>query len=182
MTTAADTRTIVPQGTWTADPLHSNAGFEVQHGGVSTFRGGFEPVEARLVSGDDGVSLEGAVRVETISIEDENLRPHLLSPEFFDSERNPEVGFHTTEVTGSADELRVRGELSLAGVSLPVEASGRIRGPVETGAGEKISLSLEARIDRTAYGMNWQMELPGGEPMLGNEVKLVVELELNREA
>jgi polyisoprenoid-binding protein YceI len=182
MTTTTDTRTIVPHGTWTVDPLHSNASFEVEHGGVSTFRGAFTPVDARLVSGDDGVSLEGGVRAETISIDDENLRPHLLSPEFFDVERNPEVGFRSTEVSGSADDLHVRGELALAGVSLPVEADGRVRGPVDTGAGEKISLSLEATIDRTAYGMNWQMDLPGGEPMLGNEVKLVVELELNREA
>ena len=181
MTTATTTDRLVPQGTWAVDPIHSNASFEVEHGGVSTFRGGFKPVDAKLVSADDGVSLDGGVRVETISISDDNIRPHVLSPEFFDVERNPDVSFHSTEISGSADDLTVRGELSLAGVSLPVEAKGRIRGPVDTGAGEKISLSLETTIDRTAYGMNWQMDLPGGESMLGNDVKLVVELELNRE-
>ncbi len=180
--TTATADTLVPHGTWTADALHSNANFEVEHGGVSTFRGGFKPIGAKLVSGDDGVSLEGGVKVGTISIDDDNIRPHLLSPDFFDVERNPDVRFRSTEITGSADELTVRGELALAGVSLPVEAKGRVRGPVDTGAGEKISVSLETTIDRTAYGMNWQMELPGGESALGNEVKLVVELELNRGA
>ena len=182
MTTTTGTRTIVPHGTWVADALHSNANFEVEHGGVSTFRGGFKPIDAKLISGDDGVSLEGGVKVETISIDDDNIRPHLLSPDFFDAERNPDVSFRSTEITGSADDLTVRGELAFAGVSLPVEASGRIRGPVATPAGDKVALSLEATIDRTDYGMNWQMDLPGGGSILGNDVKLIVELELNREA
>jgi polyisoprenoid-binding protein YceI len=182
MTTATGTDTLVPQGTWTADPLHSNASFEVEHSGVSTFRGGFKPIDARLVSGEDGPRLEGAVKVETISIDDDNIRPHLLSPEFFDAERNPEVSFRSSEIAGTSDDLTVRGELALAGVSLPVEAKGRLRGPVDTGAGDKVALSLKATIDRTAYGMTWQMELPGGGSILGNDVKLIVELELNREA
>jgi polyisoprenoid-binding protein YceI len=182
MTTATGAETVVPQGTWTADALHSNANFEVEHGGVSTFRGGFKPIDARLVSGDDGLRLEGTVEVESISIDDDNIRPHLLSPEFFDAERNPEVTFRSTEIAGSPDDLAVRGDLALAGISLPVEAKGRLRGPVETPAGEKVALSLETTIDRTAYGMNWQMDLPGGGSMLGNDVKLIVELELNREA
>jgi polyisoprenoid-binding protein YceI len=180
MTTA--TTTIVPQGTWSADALHSNANFEVEHGGVATFRGGFKPIDAKLVSGHDGLLLEGTVRVETISIDDENIRPHLLSPEFFDAERNPEVSFRSTAIDGGATDLTVRGELAFAGVSLPVEAKGRIRGPVSTPAAEKVALSLEATIDRTDYGMNWQMDLPAGGSMLGNDVKLIVELELNREA
>ena len=171
----------IPTGTWVADQTHSNATFEVEHAGVSTFRGGFKPIEAKLVAGDGGTTLEGSVAVDSISIDDENIRPHLLSPEFFDADRNPSVEFRSTEISGAADDLTVRGDLALAGVSLPVEARGRIRGPVDTPAGEKLALSLEATIDRTAYGMNWQMELPGGGSMLGNDVKLIVELELNRE-
>jgi polyisoprenoid-binding protein YceI len=178
--TTATTDTLVPQGTWTADALHSNANFEVEHGGVSTFRGGFKPVDARLVSDDSGLSLEGTVAVDSISIDDENIRPHVLSPEFFDAERNPEVTFRSTEITGGADDLHVKGDLALAGISLPVEARGSVRGPVDTPAGTKVALSLEATIDRTDYGMNWQMDLPAGGSILGNDVKLIVELELNQ--
>ncbi len=70
----------------------------------------------------------------------------------------------------------------MAGFSLPVAAKGRLRGPVEVpGVGEKISLGLEATIDRTDYGMNWQMELPAGGQALANDVKLIVELELNHD-
>jgi polyisoprenoid-binding protein YceI len=178
MTTATDQQTI-PAGTWAVDNAHSSANFEVEHGGLSVFRGGFKPIDATLVAGDDGAVLEGRVAVESISVDDENIRPHLLSPDFFDVARNPEVTYRSTEITGSVDDLTLAGELSMAGFSLPVEAKGRIRGPVEFGPGmEKLSLSLEATIDRTAFGMVWQMELPGGGQALANDVRLTVELEL----
>lgn len=181
MTTATDQR-IVPTGTWTVDVAHSSANFEVEHAGVSIFRGGFKPVDAKLVSGDDGVVLEGGVSVESISIDDENIRPHLLAPDFFDADRNPDVRFRSTEISGSTNDLKVGGELSMAGASLPVEARGRIRGPISLGEhGEKIALSLETTIDRTAFGMVWQMDLPGGEAALGNDVRLLVELEFHKD-
>jgi polyisoprenoid-binding protein YceI len=181
MTTATQTSGLVPTGTWQIDNTHSSASYEVEHGGLSVFRGGFEPIEATLVSDGDGVVLAGRVAVESIKIDDENLRPHLLSPDFFDVERTPAITFRSTAISGSADDLTVAGELSMAGVSLPVQATGRIRGPVSFGEGiDKLSLSLETTIDRTAFGMVWQMELPGGGQALANDVRLVVELELNR--
>jgi polyisoprenoid-binding protein YceI len=182
MATATQSTVQLPTGTYTVDPVHSNANFEVEHAGVSIFRGAFKPIDATLVSTDDGLVLDGRVRVDGISVDDENIRPHLLSPEFFDAERNPEIRFRSTEISGSNGDLRVVGELAMAGASLPVEASGRLRGPVAApGGGEKLSLALETVIDRTAYGMNWQMEIPGGGVALANEVKLIVELEFNRD-
>jgi len=171
----------IPEGTYSVDRTHSNANFEVEHAGVSLFRGGFKPIDGKLVSGEDGLSLEGGVSVETISVDDENLRPHLLSPDFFDVERNPDVRFTSTEISGSPDQLNVAGELSMAGLSLPVEAKGRLRGPVAGPGGPVVALSLETEIDRTAFGMVWQMELPEGGTALANEVKLVVELELSKD-
>ena len=172
----------IPVGTWTVDVAHSSANFEVEHAGVSIFRGGFAPIDATLRSSDDGLELEGAVAVDSISVGDENIRPHLLSPEFFDVERNPEVRFASTQITGALDQLEVRGELEMAGATVPVSATGRIRGPISLGEqGSKLALSLETTIDRTSFGMNWQMDLPGGEPALGNDVRLLVELEFAHE-
>jgi polyisoprenoid-binding protein YceI len=180
MTTTA-TKIDLQAGTWNVDVTHSNANFEVEHAGVSVFRGGFKPVDAKLIVTDAGLALEGAVRVEGISVDDENIRPHLLSPDFFDAERNPDITYRSTEISGDADDLTVKGELTMAGVTLPVIAHGRLRGPIEgPGGGEKASLALEATIDRTDYGMNWQMDLPAGGVALANDVKLIVELELNR--
>ena len=178
MTTTTQDRLAVDQGTWTLDQAHSSATFEVEHAGLSIFRGGFKPLSATLESTDEGLALDGAVRVDAISIDDENIRPHLLSPEFFGADRNPEVTFRSTEVAGTADELVVRGELSMAGTTREVVATGAIRGPVEgPGSGRKLALSLSAAVDRTDWGMDWQMEMPGGALALGLEVRLAVELE-----
>lgn len=173
---------VVPAGTWTVDQTHSSAEFEVEHGGFSVFKGGFEPIEASLVSDESGARLEGSVDVRAISINDENLYPHLLSPDFFDVERNPKITFHTTRISGDAEDLHVKGELAMAGVSREVEATGRLRGPVSFGPGaEKVGLELATVVDRTEFGMNWQMDLPGGGKALAEDVRLVVSLELNKE-
>ena len=179
MTTATGIQ--LPTGKYTVDALHSNATFEIEHAGLSVFRGGFKPVRAKLVVDDGEIKLEGAVAVETIGIDDEQIRPHLLSPEFFDVERNPEVRFRSTKITGTPVELRVVGELEMAGHTRTVAASGRLRGPVPGPTGEKVALSLEASIDRREFGMDWQMEFPGGGTALANEVKLIVDLELSKD-
>jgi polyisoprenoid-binding protein YceI len=175
---ATSTSVEIPAGTWVIDDAHSTAAFEVEHGGLSTFRGTFSPIQAKLTSDGSSAVLEGSVRVGDISVDDDQIRPHLLSPEFFDAERNPQIAFRSTAIEGTPDDLRVTGELSLAGATRTVEATGRLRGPVDFGAAEKISVTLHAAIDRTDYGMDWQMQLPGGGEALGNEVRLNVELEL----
>jgi polyisoprenoid-binding protein YceI len=182
MTTATSTDLSLTAGTYEVDAIHSNANFEVEHSGISVFHGGFKPVGAALTVADDGsLTLTGSVDVTSVTIDDENLRPHLLSPDFFDADRNPTVDYTSTEITGPADDLTVKGNLSLAGITLPVEATGRLRGPVASPAGdERVALSLETTIDRTAFGMNWQMDMPGGGSILANDVKLIVNLELAR--
>ena len=70
--------------------------------------------------------------------------------------------------------MTVEGELEIRGEKQPVTLTGSIAGPV----GEKIGLSLETVIDRTSFGMNWNMELPGGAVALDNQVTLTADLEL----
>lgn len=182
MTTATAATERVPTGTWAVDQAHSSATFGVQHAGLSIFRGSFKSLDAKLEVGDDGAVLTGTVPVDSIDVDDENIRPHLFAPDFFDAERNPEIRFRSTELAIDGDEVRLAGDLELAGATQAVVAAGTIRGPIELpGMGDKLALSLEATIDRTEFGMNWQMDLPDGSPALANDVSLAVELELNKE-
>jgi len=175
MTTATDQL----QGTYVLDPIHSSASFAVKHMIVSTFRGRFETFDAKLVDG----RLTGTVDVGSIVVKDENLAAHLQSPEFFDAERHPELRFESSEIRPDGDEVVVDGELTIKGITKAVEARGTIEGPAVTfGDVNKVGLTLEAIIDRTEFGLNWNAPLPKGGFALANDVKLIVELELTEQA
>jgi polyisoprenoid-binding protein YceI len=173
----------VPQGTWTLDKTHSSASFAVKHMVVATFRGRFEDFDATLTAGEDGeAQLIGTVAADSIVVKDENLAGHLKSPDFFDTERHPEIRFVSTGIRRDGEELVVDGDLTIKGHTQRVEARGTITDPVVTlGDVEKVGLTLEAIIDRTGFGLDWNAPLPKGGFALANDVTLIVELELARQ-
>lgn len=180
--TTQTTSQQIEAGTYAADPVHSSLGFAVVHNGVSTFRGGFGSYEARLTGGEEP-RLEGTVDVASIEVSDEQLKGHLLSPEFFDAERDPQLRFSSTgldiEEDGSAT---VRGELEIKGIKREVEASGQFANLGADLAGKaRVGLSLAASVDRRDFGLDWQAELPSGGEVLDWRVDIAVELELVKE-
>jgi polyisoprenoid-binding protein YceI len=170
--------TALPTGTWVLDPVHSTIGFELPYL-AGTFRGHFTDVDAKLTA----ETLAGAARVASVDVKDENLAAHLQSPEFFDVERYPELTFASGSVERSGDELKVQGEITIRGITKPVELIGTIADPMTDAFGnERVNVKLETTVDRTDFGLNWNMPLPNGQPALQNEVKLVAELYFVREA
>jgi polyisoprenoid-binding protein YceI len=174
-------RHALPTGTWKLDPVHSSIGFEIEYM-VGAFRGQFRDVDATLAVDDEGARLTGTAKVASVDVKDENLGAHLQSPEFFDAERYPELRFDSTDVTGG-EELTVRGEITIKGVTQPVELTGRATAPITDAYGrERIGLTVSTALDRTAFGLSWNLPLPSGEPALANEVTLVAELYFVKEA
>jgi polyisoprenoid-binding protein YceI len=173
----------IPAGAYTVDPVHSSIGFSVVHNGVSTFRSGFGSFEARL-SGGEEPRLEGTVDVAGIQIDEEQLKGHLLSPEFFDAERHPRLRFRSTELSvGEDGGATVRGELEIRGEAREVEARGRwAELDADLAGSPRVALSFEATVDRRSFGLDWQAELPSGGEVLDYEVRIAVELELVGEA
>lgn len=178
----AMTSPTIAQGTWKADPVHSSIGFEVEHLGVSTFHGRFREFEATLVRSDEGWRISGAARVESVDVPDAQLQAHLLSPEFFDAARAPEIRFEAARVTGDGDAVVAAGELAMRGETRPVEARGRLGEPgVDLHGDERVALELEATVDRREFGVGGDMQLPNGRDVVGREVRLVARLELVKE-
>ena len=183
MSTIAATRTDLPTGTWNVDPAHSQVGFAVEYM-VGTFRGSFSPVEAKLTVGDDGTTqLNGSASASSVKVQDENLGTHLLSPEFFDAERAPKITFAASRIDRHDDHVTVNGELTVKGTTQPVTLAGTITDPIEDAYGnDRLGLTLETIVDRTSFGLNWNIPLPNGKPALANDVKLTAELYLVKEA
>jgi polyisoprenoid-binding protein YceI len=180
MTTA---QAILPKGDWKSDPIHSSVGFSVKHMGAGTFRGSFDDYGVSLSEVDGGARLSGSARVESVDVKDENLKGHLLSPEFFDAERHPEITFVTRNAREESDGIVVEGDLTVKGITRTVEAHGAISGPVEgpPGAGNRIGVDLETVVDRHDFGLDWNADLPDGGKVLGDDVTLTVHLELASE-
>ncbi len=176
------THTAAPMiGTYNVDPVHSSLGFSISYQGVSIFRGTLTDVDAKLVDG----RLEGTAPVESISITTpEAFRAHVLSAEFFDAGAHPEVSFVSTSLDVQEDgRARVRGDLTMKGVTRPIHAAGTWTAPATDAFGKaRANLALEAVIDRTEWGMNWNAPLPSGGNALGNEVTLTISLSLVGEA
>lgn len=173
----------VPVGTYVVDPVHSSISFAITHNGVATFRSGFDSYEARLKGGDTA-QLEGSVDVDSIQIDEEQLKGHLLSPDFFDAGRFPQLRFESTELGVEDDgSVTLRGELEIRGERHEVKASGRF-GQIggDLGSNARVGLSLAATVDRRSFGLDWNAELPSGGEVLDYEVAIAVELELVEEA
>ncbi len=173
----------IPNGTYKVDPVHSTIGFSVTHAGASTFRSGFGGYEARL-SGGEQPRLEGSVEVASIEIAEEQLKGHLLSPDFFDAERHPTLRFESSELVVDEDgTVRVRGELEIKGQKHEVEASGRYGAGGEYLDGStRVGLSLSTDVDRRSFGLDWNADLPSGGLVLEFDVKIEVDLQFIKEA
>jgi polyisoprenoid-binding protein YceI len=175
--TTTQTENAVLTGTWTVDPVHSAVEFGVKHNVVATFRGRFEDLDGTI----DESGIHGSARVESIASDEPNLKGHLLSPDFFDAERFPELTFSSDAIRADGKSVEVNGDLTIKGVTKPVVLQGILTGPITDGyGGERLGLELETTVDRTEFGLNWNAPLPGGDFMLGNDVTIRGALELTK--
>jgi polyisoprenoid-binding protein YceI len=176
--TSQTTQQALPTGTWSVDKIHSTVGFAVPYM-IGTFQGTFSDFDARLADGVIG----GTVEVASVQVKDPNLEAHLQSPEFFDAERFPRLSFAARDASRSGDDLTIAGELTLKGHTEPVEIKGHVTDPApDPYGGERFGLQLETTVDRTKFGLNWNNPLPSGDPALANDVTIVVDLQLAKEA
>jgi len=170
-----ETLTIAPAGSWQLDPVHSSVAFEVDYL-AGTFKGDFREVEATLDVEGESARLEGTAKVSSVDVKDENLAAHLQSPDFFDAERHPELRF-TAEDINPGEAVTVKGEITIKGVTKPIVLAGTVSPPLADYSGnERIGLKLTTTIDRTEFGIDWNLPLPTGQPALANEVQIVGDL------
>jgi polyisoprenoid-binding protein YceI len=175
MSTITTATEHVPAGDYNLDPIHSTFGFAVKHNGVSTFRGQFEQVNAKL---RDGV-LTGTAQVESVNTPLADLKSQLVAPEFFNAEQTPTITFRSTDVRiADGGEVEVDGELTIRGVTKSVTAKGNVAVGQNMVGADVVGFDLEAMIDRREYGLNWQAQLPSGGDVLAWDVALEAHLEL----
>jgi polyisoprenoid-binding protein YceI len=170
------TLTIAPAGIWRLDPVHSSVGFEVDYL-AGTFKGDFRDVEANLPVDGDSVQLKGTAKVASVDVKDENLAAHLQSPDFFDAERHPELRFTAEDIDLDGESVALRGEITIKGVTKPVALAGTVTPPLEDYTGnQRMGIKVATTVDRTEFGVDWNLPLPTGQPALANDVQIIGDL------
>jgi polyisoprenoid-binding protein YceI len=179
---AESSATVIPTGTWSIDPVWSALEFEIKKLGLMTVKGRV-PGFTGTIEGGDAPAISGTVDASTITTFDATRDGHVQSPEFFDTERYPELRFESTSVEARGDQLVVEGELTIKSVTRPVELKGRFVGAgVDPYGNDRIGIELAGTVDRTEFGLNWNAPLPGGGFLLPNEVVLKANLAAVRAA
>lgn len=172
-------------GEWEIDPTHSTAGFTVRHMMVSNVRGEFQKITGK-VNVDEKDPTKSTVEVQidpaTINTRDAKRDAHLKSPDFFDVAKYPTITFKSTKIEKAGKgKFKVTGDLTLHGVTKPVTlAVDGPSAPAKNPWGQMVrGVSATGKLNRKDFGLGWNKALETGGVLVGEEVTLQIDGELN---
>jgi polyisoprenoid-binding protein YceI len=173
------TTTAIPTGTWNVDPAHSQVGFAVKHMGIATVRGEFHDFQGTLSIGDDGsATATGTVKATSVDTGEPQRDDHLRSPDFFDAASYPELSFESASIDlVSDDTYRIKGDLTIHGVTNPVELEAIVDGTdVDPWGNERVGLEIVGQISRGDFDMRFNQALGSGNMLVADKVKLALDV------
>jgi polyisoprenoid-binding protein YceI len=173
--------------TWTIDNSHTLVEFSVRHLMISTVKGRFGEVSGKVVADDADparAQIEVTINAASIDTREAQRDAHLRSADFFDAENFPALTFRSTRIEkASGDDLKVTGDLTIRGttreVVLDVTSEGRVTDPW---GGQRAGYSAKTKIKRSDFGLTWNMALETGGVVVGDEIKIALEVELVKQA
>jgi polyisoprenoid-binding protein YceI len=170
----------IPAGTWTIDPSHSEVGFSVRHLMVSKVKGNFETFSGTITIAPDPLqsSVEVEVDLNSINTRDEQRDGHLRSADFFETDTHPKLTFTSTGVKAAGSDYVVTGDLTIKGVTQPVELDLEFNGVhPDPWGGTRAGFSAETEISRKAFGVDFEIPMDGGGVVVGDKIKVLLEVE-----
>jgi len=174
--------------TYEIDPAHSSAQFTVRHMMITNVRGGFKTVKGTVVYDAENPAtstVEATIDVNSIATLDEQRDGHLKSADFLDAEKYPTITFKSTKVEADgSDEYEVTGDLTIHGVTKQVVL--KVEGPTAEGKDPwgniRIGASASTKIKRSDFGLTWNAVLETGGIMVGDELKLELDVQMIKAA
>lgn len=172
---------------WILDPTHSELGFKIKHLMITNVSGSFKTFQAEAkTDGEDFSTARISLTADmaSISTNNEGRDAHLRNADFFEVEKFPELTFTSTRMEeDGSDSYVLHGDLTLKGVTKPVqlnvEYSGVTRDPW---GGERAGFAITGKIKRSDWGISFNSVLETGGVALGEEVKLLAEVQMVKQA
>lgn len=169
------------------DTAHSSAGFAVRHLAVSNVRGEFAKVTGVVEYDAKDLSktrVEATLDAASVTTRDPKRDEHLKSADFFDVAQYPVITFKSTKVEKASQGLKVKGDLTLHGVTRPVVLD--VQGPTpevkDPWGNVRAGASATAKINRKDFGMSFNKTLDSGGLVVGDEVAITIDVELVKKA
>lgn len=169
---------------WTVDTTHSSIGFSVKHMMVSKVKGAFEDYSATITAEDltdlTNASITFEIQTASINTQSVDRDNHLRSADFFDADQFPKITFQSTNIVKDGDDYNVTGDLTIKDMTKPVtfnvEFNGKGTNPWNV---EVYGFEGETKINREDFGLTWNAALETGGVLVGKEIKINVDLEIN---
>ena len=175
------TATLPVTGTYKLDPSHTAVEFVARHLMISKVRGGFTQAEGTIHVDEvpERSSVEVTIAVDSINSGDKARDQHLLSPDFFDVASYPTITFKSTAVEHvSFEQWKVTGDLTVHGVTRPVELDVEFEGSVDTPFGDsRIGFTASTEVNREDWGLTWNAALETGGVVVSKKIRLELAVE-----
>lgn len=184
MKTAEETTKIK----WGIDPAHSEISFKVKHLMITNVKGLFKDFGADIyTTGTDLMTSDINFWMNPSSIDTSDVKrdEHLKSADFFDAENFKQISFtgNSFEKADTDGNYTLYGDLDIRGikkqVKLDVEVGGVMKDPW---GNEKAGFSINGKINRKDWGLNWNAALEAGGVLVSDEVRLSCEIQLARQS
>lgn len=179
MTATAESTGLVA-GTWNIDPSHSEVGFVVRHVMVSKVKGVFSKFDGTITVDEDPLKsrVEATIDASSIDTREPQRDAHLRSSDFFDVDTHPEIVFVSTSVVPAGNDFAVTGDLTIHGVTRPVELALEFNGVApDPWGGLRAGFSATTEISRADFGIEFNIPLDGGGVVVGDKIKIYLEIE-----
>lgn len=183
MTVTAESIPGYKAGTWIVDPTHSSVGFTVRHLMISKVKGTFDSFAATFITGENPLDTQvtAVAQVASINTNEENRDGHLRTNDFFEADTFPTISFESTGVKvkdAEEGEFIVTGNLTIKGVTKSVDFDFEFGGFATDPYGNyKAAATAEAEINRTDFGLTWNAPLEAGGVLVGEKVKITIDLQ-----
>ena len=161
---------------------HSEIAFKAKHLMISTVRGVFNKFEGKITAEDETLNngqITFSAEVNSLETRNPDRNGHLLSPDFFDAEKFPNLSFSSTSIKRVADKLAIIGDLTIKGVTKQIEVEAIVNGTNKGMEGEKVTgFDLTSKINRQDFGLIWNVALETGGVLIGEIVQIEAFIEV----
>lgn len=167
------------------DPAHSSAQFSVRHMMISNVKGEFGKVTGSIIYDPGNLpasKIEALIDVHSINTREPQRDAHLRSPDFFDAAQFPNLVFRSQEIRKAGDGLEIRGALTIRDVTREVvlEVEEPVNEVKDPWGSMRLGASATTKLNRKDWGLVWNQVLETGGVMVGNDVKITIDIEATR--